>query len=159
MARVMGHIHELNDFVVTIFLVHTDKVLLVHHKRYNLWLPIGGHIELDEDPEQALWREIEEETSLTESEVKILSGKPKEKFKTQKFLLTPNYLDIHDIDAKHKHIGLTYFARTTTDKVKLSDEHYEMAWLSGEEVESEKVELREQVKFYALEALQAAAGA
>jgi ADP-ribose pyrophosphatase YjhB (NUDIX family) len=52
----MPHIHELYDFVVTVFIVHKDKVLLVHHPRYGKWIPMGGHIELDEDPEEALFR-------------------------------------------------------------------------------------------------------
>jgi len=41
---------------VSVFIVHRDKVLLIYHKYYNEWLPIGGHIELDEDPEEALYR-------------------------------------------------------------------------------------------------------
>lgn len=152
----MGHIHELNDFTISVFIVHENRVLLVHHKRYDLWLPVGGHIELDEDPEQALWREIEEESGLKQNQVEILSSKPKEKFKSSKFLLTPNFLDIHDIDEKHKHIGLTYFAKAKTDKVVLSDEHYDMAWFSKDEIEEGKVELKDQVRFYCLSAIEMA---
>ena len=69
----MPHLHELYDFVVSAFIVHDDKVLLVHHPKYDKWIPMGGHVELDEDPETALFREIEEETGL---EVSILSSKP-----------------------------------------------------------------------------------
>ena len=58
----MAHIHEKIDFVSTAIIVHRDKVLLVHHRGLKLWLPVGGHIELDEDPEEALFREIKEET-------------------------------------------------------------------------------------------------
>ena len=56
----MPHIHDLYDFVVSAFIVHKGKVLLIYHKRYHEWLPIGGHIELDEDPQEALYREIKE---------------------------------------------------------------------------------------------------
>ena len=49
----MPHIHEKIDFTVSLFIVEGEKVLLVHHKKLDRWLPIGGHIELDEDPEQA----------------------------------------------------------------------------------------------------------
>lgn len=66
----MPHIHDKYDFVITVFIVYKDKVLLVHHPRYDKWIPMGGHIELDEDPEQALFREIKEETGL---EVEIFS--------------------------------------------------------------------------------------
>src|SRR5437870_13414328 len=53
----MAHIHEKIDFTVAIFVVHDGKVLLVHHRRLDKWLPLGGHIELDEDPENAALRE------------------------------------------------------------------------------------------------------
>ena len=50
----MPHIHALYDFVITVFIVHEDKVLLVNHPKYDKWIPMGGHIELNEDPETAL---------------------------------------------------------------------------------------------------------
>ena len=49
----MAHIHEKIDFTVAIFVVHEEKILLIHHRKLGKWLPLGGHIELDEDPEQA----------------------------------------------------------------------------------------------------------
>ena len=49
----MPHIHEKIDFTVAIFVVHDGKVLLIHHRKLDQWLPLGGHIELDEDPEIA----------------------------------------------------------------------------------------------------------
>jgi ADP-ribose pyrophosphatase YjhB (NUDIX family) len=60
----MPHIHEKIDFTVSLFIVEGEKVLLVHHKKLDRWLPIGGHIELDEDPEQAAYREAKEECGL-----------------------------------------------------------------------------------------------
>ena len=47
----MPHIHEKIDFTVSLFIVQDGKVLVIHHKKLGQWLPIGGHIELDEDPE------------------------------------------------------------------------------------------------------------
>ena len=41
--------------------VHEGKVLVIHHRKLDRWLPLGGHIELDEDPEQAALREAQEE--------------------------------------------------------------------------------------------------
>ena len=49
----MAHIHEKIDFTVAIFVVHDGKILLIHHRKLNKWLPLGGHIELDEEPEIA----------------------------------------------------------------------------------------------------------
>jgi NUDIX domain len=57
----MPHLHELMDFAVVALVVHQNRVLLIYHKqlqRLHKWLPLGGHLELDENPEQALFREI-----------------------------------------------------------------------------------------------------
>lgn len=55
------------EFVASVmFLADTtpQKVLFVHHKKYDLWLQPGGHIEPDENPIQAAIREAEEETGI-----------------------------------------------------------------------------------------------
>jgi ADP-ribose pyrophosphatase YjhB (NUDIX family) len=80
----MPHIHEWMDFTVEAFVVHEHRVLLIDHTQLDKWLPLGGHIELDEDPEQALFREIMEESGL---EVDILSQKPAQQFEGKKFWL------------------------------------------------------------------------
>src|ERR1039458_7201987 len=41
----MAHIHEKIDFTVAIFVVHKGKVLLIHHRNLNKWLP-GDSIEV-----------------------------------------------------------------------------------------------------------------
>jgi 8-oxo-dGTP diphosphatase len=79
----MPHIHHLYDYTITVFIVNkSEQVLLVNHPRYDMWIPMGGHIELDEDPEQALYREIAEETGL---DVTIMANKPAIKSKGTKF--------------------------------------------------------------------------
>ena len=40
------------------------KILLVDHKNAGLWLPTGGHVELDEDPAVTARRELAEELKL-----------------------------------------------------------------------------------------------
>ena len=49
----MAHIHEKIDFTTSVFIVRNGKVLLHKHKKLGIWLQPGGHIELDEDPNQA----------------------------------------------------------------------------------------------------------
>ena len=150
----MPHIHELIDFVVTVYIVYGDKVLLVFHKQLQKWLPIGGHIELDEDPEQALFREIQEECGL---EVEILSSKPDIGNEGRKPLLTPNYLDIHKISDTHSHTSLTYFARAKSDTVKLAErEHDDIRWFSESNLENPDFAIQEDIKFYAREAIKRA---
>ena len=69
----MPHLHEKIDFTVAIFVVADDQVLLIHHRKLDKWLPLGGHIELDEDPEQAAVREAKEESGL---DVELLGERP-----------------------------------------------------------------------------------
>ena len=40
------------------------KVLLVYHKKLNVWLYPGGHIEPYETPDETVIREVKEETGL-----------------------------------------------------------------------------------------------
>lgn len=41
-----------------------EKVLVVKHATLGWWLPPGGHLEENEDPAQAVLREVEQETGL-----------------------------------------------------------------------------------------------
>lgn len=42
----------------------TQKVLLVDHKKAGLWLPAGGHVEMNEHPSETVRREIVEELGI-----------------------------------------------------------------------------------------------
>jgi 8-oxo-dGTP diphosphatase len=41
------------------------RILLIHHRRLETWLPIGGELEAGETPLEAARRELGEETGLT----------------------------------------------------------------------------------------------
>ena len=148
----MPHIHELIDFTIVAWVVYKDRVLLIHHKTLNKWLPLGGHVELDENPEEALFREIKEESGL---EVEILGEKPSIEAEGRKFLYSPTFLDIHDISNTHKHIGMVYFAKAKSDDIKLAEaEHNEIRWFTENELGNPEFNLQPDVKWYAREALQ-----
>jgi ADP-ribose pyrophosphatase YjhB (NUDIX family) len=150
----MPHIHELYDYTITVFIVNkNNQTLLVNHPRYNKWIPMGGHIELNEDPEEALFREIKEETGL---DVTILSSKPDVISDGTKFLLTPNYVDVHEANSPHKHISFTYFALADSDDFTLSDEHDAMKWFTEDELQKPEYALSEAVRFYSKEAIKTA---
>jgi 8-oxo-dGTP pyrophosphatase MutT (NUDIX family) len=147
----MAHIHKLIDFVTNVLIVNKERVLLVDHKKLKMWLPIGGHIELNEDPDQALRREIKEECGL---EVEIISKKSLPDKKHIKFLYLPSFLDIHKIDDKHRHIAFGYIAKSKTDKVKLrKSEHNNIRWFSKEDLNNPKFKIRKEIKYYCLQAL------
>lgn len=153
----MPHIHELYDFVVSVFIVHRKRVLLVHHRQYDEWLPIGGHIDLDEDPEQALYKEIREECALP---VRILAEKPDIAHPGVKPLPTPSYMDVHRIRGKHKHIAFVYFAVSRHDRVRLLErEHHRYLWVREGELTRKDLRLTRSIRFYCRMALRAAAKA
>ena len=140
--------------MVSIFIVHRSRVLLVYHKKYSEWVPIGGHIDLDEDPEEALFKEIREECGLR---VKILARKPAIAHSGVKPIFTPSYVDVHRITDTHKHIAFVYFATAKSRNVKLHErEHKKYRWLSERQIRSRELPLSRSIKFYSLEALKCA---
>lgn len=148
----MSHLHEKIDFTVSIFIVKDQKVLFIFHKQLNRWLPLGGHIELNENPEEAAIREAQEESGL---EVELVGDRPPIQ-KEQGFvpLLQPHYMDIHLIKEPHWHIGMVYFARVKSGEVKLNtQEHRDIQWLSDKDFDDLKWGLTEPLKFYSREAL------
>lgn len=146
----MPHIHDQYDFVITSVIVHKGAVLLVHHPRYGKWLFPGGHIELDEDPEEALFREIKEETGLT---VEPMTTKLDIDEPGVKPILTPNYVDVHEANAPHKHIAFVYFCMASNNHSVLSDEHLEMRWVEEAELSLSEYNLPPSMLRYATEAI------
>ena len=147
----MPHIHDLIDFTVDVFIVHQNKVLLIFHRKHNMWLQIGGHIELNEDPEQALFREVKEECGL---EIEVLGTKPNIESKGTKFLYLPAFLDIHDVSSTHRHVSLRYIAKTNSDKfIHNKEEHSDIRWFGKEDLDDTKFNVKPDIKFYAKEAL------
>ena len=130
----MAHIHEKIDFTVAIFVVQDGKILLIHHRKLDKWLPLGGHIELDEDPEVAALREAKEESGL---EVELLGERPPTTEPGTRALIAPRFLDIHRITDAHEHIGMIYWARPKAGTVTLAAaEHHDIRWCASAELDA-----------------------
>lgn len=139
----MPHIHDLIDFTVLVYIVCQNRVLLVDHKQLKTWLPVGGHIELNEDPEEALFREVQEECGL---EIELIGKYPK--------LNVDDIKSLPKISRTHRHIGLIYFAKSKSNKVKLAErEHNSIRWFTKKDLKDPKYAIRQDIKFYAMEAL------
>lgn len=148
----MAHIHEKIDFTVAIFVVHEAKVLVVLHRKLGKWLPLGGHIELDEDPEVAALREAKEESGL---EVELVGERPPTTGPGTRALIAPRFLDIHRISATHEHIGMIYWARPKSGSVSLAtEEHHDIQWCSSEELDRLEPAMSDAVKWYCRKAIE-----
>ena len=121
----MAHIHQLIDFTVAIFVVHDGRILVIHHRKLDRWLPLGGHVELDEDPEQAALREAREESGF---EVELVGGTVRQTTGPgTRALIAPRFLDIHRITDTHQHIGMIYWARLKSGQLTLAPaEHHDI---------------------------------
>jgi 8-oxo-dGTP pyrophosphatase MutT (NUDIX family) len=148
----MPHIHELIDFTVAIFVVRDAKILLIHHRRLNKWLPLGGHIELDEDPEIAALREAREESGF---EVELIGERPPTTEPGTRALIAPRFLDIHKITDTHRHIGMIYWARPKSGAMALApEEHHDIGWFSSEDLDRLEPAMSNAVKWYCRKALE-----
>jgi 8-oxo-dGTP pyrophosphatase MutT (NUDIX family) len=148
----MPHIHEKIDFAAEVFVVHNNKVLLRLHDKYKMWLSVGGHIELDEDPNMAAVREVKEEVGL---DITLWDGNKQISIDKPEFteLTPPVAMNRHPINETHTHISMIYFATATTDVVVPEKETDEWRWLGREDLDSIQ-DLREDIRFYAKRALE-----
>lgn len=148
----MPHLHEKIDFTVAIFVVHDQKILLIHHRKLDKWLPLGGHIELDEDPEQAALREAKEESGL---DVELLGERPPTTEPGTRALINARFLDIHRINATHEHIGMIYWARPKSGVATLAaEEHHDIRWCTAAELDALQPPMSNAVKWYCHKAIE-----
>jgi 8-oxo-dGTP pyrophosphatase MutT (NUDIX family) len=147
----MAHLHDKIDFTVAIFVVHDGQLLVIHHRTLDKWLPLGGHIELDEDPEQAALREAKEESGL---DVELLGERPPTTGPGTRALIAPRFLDIHRITGTHEHIGLLYWARPRGGQLALSvSEHHDIRWCSAGDLDTLRPPMDAAVKWYCRKAI------
>ncbi len=125
------------DLVVAGYIIGSGKVLLIHHKKLDKWLPLGGHIEQGETPDSALRREAKEETNLR---IEILNrpalpvdGNVKEN------LATPFYVNVHSV-GDHDHCCFFYICKTNAlDQMKVNKELNQARWFSTAELDAQDV--------------------
>lgn len=149
----MPHFNKLVDLTVEVFIVYKNTVLLRKHDKYGIWLSVGGHVEKNEDPNEAAIREVKEEIGL-DVELDNSLKPPVEYFPNYKELIPPYFMNRHRINKDHEHITLTYFARSKTKKIRQGKREIscECKWFNLSEIKENK-EIMNHIKYYALLAL------
>jgi len=119
----MAHIHTekgQHDLTVTAYIIRTDtpepKALLHMHRKHNILLPVGGHVELNETPWQAVSHELAEESGYEFSQLRILQPPLRIK-KISKVIQHPYPLSMntHEVSVEHNHTDIEYGFVTTED--------------------------------------------
>ncbi len=142
MAEITRH------FTTTVNIKFNNKVLLHFHKKLKMWIPVGGHIDRDELPQECAVREAKEESGL---DVELMKTKQFLNMPTE--LILPHSMNLHNINEFHQHINFDFFAIAKSDKINVpAHESQELKWFSKAEIEKSEVILPD-VKKLALEIL------
>ncbi len=121
-------------FVATGYLVRDGRTLLLKHKKLGMWLPPGGHIEPGETPDEAVLREVLEETGL-EAEFVASPRSPVMRDDRVESLHEPQRVQIEEIPGHNHHIDLIYFLRAKPGAhVHRPDESDDIRWHSSDEL-------------------------
>jgi 8-oxo-dGTP pyrophosphatase MutT (NUDIX family) len=100
---------------------HETKFLVLHYASGH-WDFAKGHVEENETDEQALWRELEEETGIKQENAKIIPG----------FIRRITYFYNRDSQTIFKEVIL-FLVESEIDSIRLSAEHTDFAWLPFEQ--------------------------
>ncbi len=133
----MAHLHYALDLCIEAFIVNDGAVLLRLHDKYNMWAGPGGHIDPNEDPNEAVLREAMEETGLA---IKLIDPTNFEKKDTEHNweLVPPMFINRHHINEHHDHSALVFAATSDSRDINPGpgeDPNVEFCWVSAAELE------------------------
>jgi len=140
--------NSVRHFTTSACIVEGDKVLLVYHKKHKQWLPVGGHIEDNETPVQAIKREVKEEAGL---DIEIIESTNHAKiYPTAEILPAPCGISLHSV-GDHQHMDMRYIGRIKGSKNLNGTE--ECKWFTVDEIRNLD-NCPEEIKDFAKDAIQ-----
>lgn len=119
-------------FCASAFIINPEnkKILLVKHRKFNKWTQPGGHIEVDEIPEDAAVREAYEETGV---KVKLVG----ERFPREDDYIRPLTVQKNTGIEGTIHVDFFYLAVPVGDIIPRPqlEENIAVKWFSRDELE------------------------
>ncbi len=134
-------------FCVTTYVrkINEPEYLFIFHRKLGKWLPPGGHVDLNENPQEAAVRECLEETGLT---VKLYGNTPN----IEGGMLTPYGLQKNIIsENKHEHFDIIYLGYPVEQNASLilnEQETTDLAWFKLNEIDSDDFNTFASVKYW-----------
>jgi ADP-ribose pyrophosphatase YjhB (NUDIX family) len=138
------------QIVVSAAIVSGSKVLLVKHTKLKKWLLPGGHLKANEIPDDAVVREVKEETNLDFKflDYSKLAGSSDE----IETVAMPYYATFHSV-GDHDHYCLCYRGRAkNVASLRGNRESSEIGWFNAKQVKELK-DAPESVKRVAISCL------
>ena len=138
-------------FTASVYIVFENKVLFHQHKKLDMLLPPGGHIDRDELPIEAAYREVKEECGV---DIEIKTNNLEQFSDNSYETSTGEFCNVHFVNPHHQHIDFVFIATALTQHIKPQPkESKEWYWLSREEIET-NTKINSAVKKYALYTLE-----
>ena len=130
------------QFTASVLVENQGAFLVLYHQKLGFWLYPGGHVEPDEEPQDAALRELEEEAAIS---ARLLScgaaphlpiqieGETTAELPVPLSVLCER---IPDKDGGHHwHIDMIYVARATDDQRALFVDRVDAKWVTSDEAE------------------------
>jgi len=101
-------------FTASAIIIKESKVLLVYHKKLDIWLYPGGHVEENETPDETVIREVTEETGLV---VEIIGEKDENlaDVNADVSVLHQPYVLLCELVGDHYHNDMVYLCRIKSE--------------------------------------------
>lgn len=140
----MPHIHtepDQHDMTVSAYIMRKFdnqwKGLVHFHRKTKVYMQVGGHIELNETPWQAMAHELQEESGYFLSQLKILQYNDRQQVPAKHIVHPiPMAMNTHFVGSDHFHSDICYgFVANDDPAVPVSDgESNDLRWLSKEDL-------------------------